>query len=64
MGLGLPEPSTTVQPKATLEIEVRNTVWQVHDIACVPVLRCIMMSGGGGHTCAACTFTREKGVAK
>ena len=33
---------------ATIEIEVRDTVWQVPDIACVPVFRCIVMSGGGG----------------
>ena len=36
-----------MQPIAILEIEVRDTVWQVPDIACVPVFRCIVMSGGG-----------------
>ena len=56
-----------MQPIAILEIEVRDTVWQVPDVACVPVFRCIVMSGGGGgggggvRTRAACTRVKKWG---
>ena len=52
--------SPTLQLIATLENEVRDTVWQVSDIACVPVFRCIVMSGGGDTG----VRTHEKGGAK
>ena len=55
-----PGASPTLQPIASLEIEVRDTVWQVLDIACVPVFRCIVMSGGGDTG----VRTHEKGGAK
>ena len=59
-----PGASPTLKLNASLEIEVRDTVWQVPDIACVPVFCCIVMSGGGGggvRTRAACTRVKKGG---
>ena len=56
-----PGASPTLQPRAILEIEVRDTVWQVPDIACVPVFRCIVMSRGVVRTRACEKVGAKKG---